>query len=966
MNFKKLTWVLIILVICSFICYASNDNTTVYESSYTDSQGINNWYFCEFSGDETKELVYNADRYWKPESGTSYPTFGPSDSLKGYMTPHNNIDAGFRFFAPKQGMVRIKGRAYMPQSNADKGNGVTVKIYKGEKLLWSKQISYGVYGDYDLTTSIRTEEELYFRVSSNGSNAFDTVVWWPTVEYLNAEYVHETSEGEFCQKKDDEIKALEYNAEKDGFLADDGIAFVTHNKATVSEEYSLLRRWKVEEDGRYRVKGIVEAVDTSSGGHVLTVYKNGEQIWQQMFPDGETGKYDVRMLAEKCDIIDVELDRMKYTGQALAKWTCYVSEFYGTIPFCHTISSAGHTYSVIKEFSLGSLIGTSQGDGSVYYSIRNDVAKEMIYDTAEQKWKSCFGDTGEFISKTEISPGRNTDVVFETTVIEGGTIRISGNMKGEFGDGVLSKVYINDELLWSSRVGGERYVRWDEPYDTSYFVNYIDVVSKVNVGDKIKFTFNQWRKCENDVVDISDVKISYIKGDALSETTKWKLSNSIVIDTLRNCVYHYGNNAEISVVTENGVNYASQSDIVKIFGEDADLSGEDKLSISDVAESKGLNVAYAGDRLMIIHQGIPVLYSYSELSEIAVKLEENTYTGDLRWDFAMDSEGFKVNPRAEIIDVKDGVLTARAIGVSGQNHSIELSGLNLDLSQYNYIRIRMKNTTKSTEEVIYLQDTDSKYHQAKIATDAVADTDFVDYVIPLSDAIKSNPLKYKLLRFDFIINIAGDKALAYIDSIVISKYNTPQKTAMVSSVKVGDTQLLGISKEYSKIEMPYEVYQAMTTENILVEIESEYKYTAYAPEIKVTDLNGRKYIDIFVKADNELGNSRNYRIECRIADFECRINERIYNEDNKTLTVKFALRNNTADTKQAMAIIGVYDANKVIKSVLTFPDLYLKGEMQKQVVFTDYTYQNGDSLKLFFWDKVDTIQPITNADKVSV
>ncbi len=628
---KKLICFLLIAVMMSSIAVLAENNEIVvtlsYKSSYGGEQGINNWYFCQFSGGNTEELAYS-NRYWRPVSGANYPTFGPSDSLGGYMTPDNSVDVGLKFIAPSRGMVRLKGEAYMPQSTASNGNGATAKLYKGEQLLWSKKLGYGSPGKYDLITSIRTGEEFSFRICADGANAFDTVVWWPTVDYLDMEYVAEEGEGIFCQKKGSEIKELDYNSEKDGYVADDGVAFISHNEAMPSEDFSLVRRWIIEEEGRYRIKGIVETMDERGSGHLLTVYRNGKEIWKQMLPKGEVGKYDIRLMANKEDVIDVELDDIAYTGYNYARWTCDVAEYFGTAPFCQTISSAGHTNMVFKECSLGSIIGTSRDNGSAYYSVKNDVKRDMVYNAQSKKWESTFEGTGGYISKTEVSPGRNADSVFEIKVNESGIIRICGDMKGDSGDGVLSKIFLNDKLLWSSRVGGERYVRWDEPYDTSYFVNYVDVIANVNIGDKLKFTFNQWRKCENDHVDISGVKISYIGGNILSKTTKWKIDNSIVIDTKENCVYRNGIKESVAVVIDNGTNYIAKSDIVKVFGENVgnltsgkNINGTEYVSVRDVAESADKNIIWVANRLVIVYDGIPVLFGYSELSEIAVALK---------------------------------------------------------------------------------------------------------------------------------------------------------------------------------------------------------------------------------------------------------------------------------------------------------------------------------------------------------
>ena len=87
----------------------------------------------------------------------------------------------------------------------------------------------------------------------------------------------------------------------------------------------------------------------------------------------------------------------------------------------------------------------------------------------------------------------------------------------------MTKIYLNGRILWSNRVGSEQSLRWDDKYDEVYFLNNINAMAKVKSGDTLTFVFNKWRDDWNDNVDITDVKLMYVEGDVLSETTKWKL-----------------------------------------------------------------------------------------------------------------------------------------------------------------------------------------------------------------------------------------------------------------------------------------------------------------------------------------------------------------------------------------------------------------------------------------------------------
>lgn len=598
-----------------------------YSSSYRSEQGVDGWYFCNFVGNDAYEMVYNGSA-WKPADGSAYPSWGKDG---GAITPGDNVDGGHKFVAPMRGMVRLRGAANLANANTLKGNGVIIKIYKGDQMLYKKQITYGTPADYDMIIPVTTGDELYFRVDANRANPFDWTIWWPTVEYLDMEYQGAEGEGAYCQKSlaDGTVKELEYIDDIDGYLADDGIAFVSNRAVMPSRDYSIVKRWKSEEQGRYRVRGSIEATDDRGSGHIIKITRNGELLWEQMFPNGETGKFDIRMFNEANDIVELEIADLNYTGYNYANWSCEMGEYIGTVPFCNTTSSLGHKAVVKKEYTLGSLIGTVQDDEHGYYTEKDDVLIPMEYSSSDRQWKSTVSGSGGYISPTVIYQGRDTNAVVETTIPDSGVMRIFGDMKSDLGDGVVSKIYINDKLIWSSRVGGERSVRWDEPFDVSYFVNYVDVTSCVNAGDKLKLTFNQWRKADNDTVDISDVKINYISGDVLSETTKWKLNQSAIIDTVNKTVCLPGGEyVNSDVLMENDKTYISESAAKSIFSDECanckdvmERNGVRYVSVRSAAEITDKSVAWAADRIVLVYDGIPLMYGYSEMSEIETTLK---------------------------------------------------------------------------------------------------------------------------------------------------------------------------------------------------------------------------------------------------------------------------------------------------------------------------------------------------------
>lgn len=252
----------------------------------------------------------------------------------------------------------------------------------------------------------------------------------------------------------------------------------------------------------------------------------------------------------------------------------------------------------------------------------------MSYYASSARWQSEVPGDGGYISAEAVSPGSAADTVMEQTISQAGLIRIEGNLPvSDKSDGVLSKIYLNGTEIWSSRVGGERSVRWDEKYDTSYFLNSIHVTAEVQVGDKLTFRFNRWRLAATDDVRIDDVRIKYITGSVLSKTTQWKLKKSVVVDTEAKLVYRNGASESADVFVENETTYMAVSDIPKVLG-DTDMSGQaiivngkEYLPLRDAANHAGRVVVWAAERLVLIHDGIPVFFGFPELSEISTAMK---------------------------------------------------------------------------------------------------------------------------------------------------------------------------------------------------------------------------------------------------------------------------------------------------------------------------------------------------------
>jgi len=615
-----------LLLIGQISVFAATDAPVVltYTAAFSKEQGKNNWYFYEY-GKTDAELVWNgANNNWKSATST-FPIYAD-----GEMTPDNTKAVGFRFFAPEKGMIRLKGSVIQPYSTSTSGNGVNVSIWKGSTELWKGYLKFSADVSYDLQTSIRLGEYIDFKIDANGNNGYDWTRWYPTVEYLGTAFAEDRTD-KYYQVKDGEKIELSYDVDKEVYVAEDGLAMIGDLNVMPTDKYSVMKSVEVKKVGRYRVLCNLETGDIRSNGVIVKVYKNGRMFWQQLCVDDATSVIDVRAYCVVGDIIDVEVLVNEFGGYNNYDWTCDIGEYVGTVENLSS-TSVGENYYVTDEFLLGSMIGATQGaNGVKVYSIRKDVWHPMAYNSAKGYWETTVeisgANAGGYVSKKAVNPGANTDSVIEWTVSKPGIIKLSGNVSAiASNDGVVVDVYKNDKLIWSNRVGGARIVKWDEPFDVAYVQQEINAVTNVENGDKITYIFDQWRNSANDDVDISDFAVSYISGDILSDTTKWKIKNSILIDTKTGNALVKGKKISVDAVLSNGTSYINKKNAEQIFGDvlsvkSTIIDGKEYIALRDASTELDKNVLWTAERLVIIYDGLPTFLGFAELGEIGVALE---------------------------------------------------------------------------------------------------------------------------------------------------------------------------------------------------------------------------------------------------------------------------------------------------------------------------------------------------------
>ncbi len=303
------------------------------------------------------------------------------------------------------------------------------------------------------------------------------------------------------------------------------------------------------------------AVDSGNGGVAVKVFKNTTVIWKQYVPEGKNATIDLTVDG------DIE-DEIKFTMSPEEGKTPAVTYNYAFGDKYNPVKTGTapdyDTYTVKSQKSLPQYISEA-ASGSVYalYNYKripmSKSGSEWSVNVLASNGTGTLG-SGDLnsrdaakvkLSTTTATLGRfggtpNIDI----PVTEAGILKITGAVPGiviadeNVYKGVFTNIYKNGEKIWSSRVGDDTSVKYDEGYKNSYFNENIDVVTKVDAGDIITFSFNSWHTHYDSSVysvNISGVNLAYIEGEAMSDSAKWLFKNSDVYDARTQIVFRNGN-----------------------------------------------------------------------------------------------------------------------------------------------------------------------------------------------------------------------------------------------------------------------------------------------------------------------------------------------------------------------------------------------------------------------------------------
>lgn len=321
-----------------------------------------------------------------------------------------------------------------------------------------------------------------------------------------------------------------------------------------------------------------------------------------------------------------------------------------------------------------------------------------------------------------------------------------------------------------------------------------------------------------------------------------------------------------------------------------------------------------------------------------------TVSGDLRWDFVTDSEGFQPKSNASIVGVSGGALQLTA---SGNDPNITAANIEIKTDEHRYLRFRVKNSSPSSmiQAYFYYASPWQCFNVNKIDVTANSN-DFKEYEVDLYDIANSAVIQnytdketYPNLRFDFMNNAAG--STVELDYIVLSSNSMNDNNQnLVSSVTVGDMQVgeFDSSSDYLEVDLYQDIYDTLSAEDVFAETDGEIA------KVNIKNVTDRKIIDIVaVSADGSYTNT--YRIVCKAVkrpadptDIEiskCEIN-------GKTISVAGTL--SSGDSRRMTILAHEKDSGYTGGEILYIAKLKTNEDGSFEKTFTLYDDENVSKL----------------------
>ncbi len=431
------------------------------------------------------------------------------------------------------------------------------------------------------------------------------------------------------------------------------------------------------------------------------------------------------------------------------------------------------TYQVSSSFNNSP--GVQGADGWYYQQWDGTSYSNLSWDSTNQRWYGS--QTYLWVYSSSVHPESSYDPVRRWSVPSLGTARIYGNVKKADtggGDGITVKILLNADTIWGP---------YDIAYNDNVGLNY-DFTENVGPGDHLYFIVSKKSTISYDLTSW-DPKIDFTESTATTTTyqASTSFSNGYGIQGKDQWYYMQWNGTTYSGLSWDNSNqrwYGSQTYLritgttmhpesnydavrkwivpsdgyARLYGnvKKADTGGGDGVSAkimvnsanvwgySNIAynDSTGLNYDFpvrvsAGDAIyFIVTKRDTINYDLTSWDPKIDFTPLASGTNVRKWEFTSGADGWTAVSNCSI-SASNGYLNTT---ITGSNPVISSpSGLNKSINKNCLIKVRLKNSTSSTNCAVYFTTSeDQSFNTAKAKSFQVNanDANYTEYAIDMS------------------------------------------------------------------------------------------------------------------------------------------------------------------------------------------------------------------------------------------
>ncbi|MBR3036236.1 MAG: FIVAR domain-containing protein, partial [Lachnospiraceae bacterium] len=565
------------------------DNNTALESLPSIAQGTDGWWFLEgTSPDDVSVLTkMNAD-------GTAYlsETAEGLEIKRDFVHPGAEMDAIYRWIAgADQDGLDLEG-TYVKfghqDSNPDWPDGVTLRIWHNEKLLFEKKVTaFAGDGNDNVVAfsfpglTVKAGDAFTFQICADENNAWDGgrlsvhfgdgTVPQPDIDQVEPDQNRTNSTGiperfngkqgydgwyyGYCEWDSKNFTLLPYEAANERYY-NGGKPELKKDFVEPGNGKNAAYKWIVAQDGAISVKGeyvkFANNEDPNADGTCVRIFLNGvEKKWMGSntmgnFAEERSEQFDETYTVKAGDELIFAVNpegNDSWDGGRLTITIRPTSVTPAPAPGPEPAPEAGRENRtvLVEDFSgtqgkNGWYYGTSDWDSKNFAILGYEAQNERYYNNGKPELKKDF-----------VEPGNGRNAAYKWIVAKDGKIRVYGeyvkfaNSEDPNADGTCSRIFLNgEEKKWMGALGN---------YKTEQKL-YFDEVFTVKAGDALMFTVDPEK---NDSWDGGRLSVTIVPADdaapgadktalgtaidaanALDETDYMEASWKAVADALKN------------------------------------------------------------------------------------------------------------------------------------------------------------------------------------------------------------------------------------------------------------------------------------------------------------------------------------------------------------------------------------------------------------------------------------------------